>query len=91
MRKKLISMSIVSTFLTVRGQPSPWFHVEAWLPFRNCDWNIRSGSKITKNSGYGPFGTPTMRLTAIKVYNQKILVLMCYVGLLDKVVLENFP
>ena len=28
-------MSIISTFLTVRGQPSPWFHVEACLPFMN--------------------------------------------------------
>ena len=26
---------IISTLLTVRGQPSPQFHVEAWLPFRN--------------------------------------------------------
>ena len=34
-RKKLISMSIISTSLTVPRQPSPWFHVEAWLPFRN--------------------------------------------------------
>ena len=28
-------MSIFSTSLTVRAQPSPQFHVEAWLPFRN--------------------------------------------------------
>ena len=28
---------IISTFLTVRGQPLPRFHVEAWLPFRNCE------------------------------------------------------
>ena len=34
-RKKLISMSIISTSLNVRAQPSPRFHVEAWLPFRN--------------------------------------------------------
>ena len=25
----------ISTSLTVPGQPSPRFHVEAWLPFRN--------------------------------------------------------
>ena len=37
MRKKLISMSIICTSLTVRTQPSPRFHVEAWLPFRNCE------------------------------------------------------
>ena len=30
-------MPITSTSLTVRGQSSPRFHVEAWLPFRNCD------------------------------------------------------
>ena len=32
-------MSIVSTLLTVWGQPSPRFHVEAWfhVPFRNRD------------------------------------------------------
>ena len=30
-------MIIISTSLNVRGQPSPRFHVEAWLPFRNCE------------------------------------------------------
>ena len=30
-------MIIISTFLTVPSQPSPQFHVEAWLPFRNCE------------------------------------------------------
>ena len=30
-------MIIISTSLTVPGQPSPWFRVEAWLPFRNCE------------------------------------------------------
>ena len=28
-------MIIISTSLTVPTQPSPRFHVEAWLPFRN--------------------------------------------------------
>ena len=28
-------MSVISTSLTVPGQPSPRFHGEAWLPFRN--------------------------------------------------------
>ena len=28
---------IISTSLTVPGQPSPRFHVEVWLPFRNCE------------------------------------------------------
>ena len=36
-RKKLINMSIISTSLTVPAQPSPRFHAEAWLPFRNCE------------------------------------------------------
>ena len=30
-------MIIISTPLTVRVQPSPRFHVEAWLPFRNYE------------------------------------------------------
>ena len=30
-------MIINSTSLTVRGQPSPRFHVEAWLTFGNCE------------------------------------------------------
>ena len=35
-RKKPITVvRLNSTFLTVDGQPSPWFHVKAWLPFRN--------------------------------------------------------
>ena len=34
-RKKLTSMSIISTSLTVPGQPSLPLHLEAWLPFRN--------------------------------------------------------
>ena len=30
-------MIIISISLTVPAQPSPRFHVEAWLPFRNCE------------------------------------------------------
>ena len=30
-------MIIISTSLTKPGQPSPRFHVDAWLPFRNCE------------------------------------------------------
>ena len=30
-------MIIISTSLTVPGQPSPRFHIESWLPFRNCE------------------------------------------------------
>ena len=30
-------MSIISTSLTVPGQPSPQFHVKVWLPTRNCE------------------------------------------------------
>ena len=30
-------MIMISTSLTVPTQPSPRFHVEAWLPFRNCE------------------------------------------------------
>ena len=38
-------MIIISTSLTVPTQPSPRFHVEAWLPFRNCEkdyYRVRS-------------------------------------------------
>ena len=38
--KKLISMSIISTSLTVPGQTLPRFPVEAWLPFRNCEMDF---------------------------------------------------
>ena len=31
---------IISTSLTVQGQPSPRFHVEACFPFRNREWTI---------------------------------------------------
>ena len=30
-------ITITSNSVTVPGQPSPRFHVEAWLPFRNCE------------------------------------------------------
>ena len=30
-------MIIISTSLAMRGQPSPRFHVEAWLPFRKYE------------------------------------------------------
>ena len=31
---------IISSSLTVPGQPSPRFHVEAWLPFRNHEMDM---------------------------------------------------
>ena len=40
-------MIIISTSLTVPTQPSPRFHVEAWLPFRNCEKDY-SGSICIK-------------------------------------------
>ena len=33
----LFLMIIISTSLSVPTQPSPRFHVEAWLRFRNCE------------------------------------------------------
>ena len=39
-------MSIISTFLTVPGQPSPRFHVEAWLPFRNREMDDCKSPKV---------------------------------------------
>ena len=33
----LFLMIIISTSPTVRGLPLSWFHVEARLPFRNCE------------------------------------------------------
>ena len=52
--KKLISMSIISTFFVVPGQPSPRFHVEAWLPFRNSemDYLSHAAKKMTKTLHY---------------------------------------
>ena len=38
---KLISMSIICASLSVRSQPSLRFHVEAWLPFRNCEMDYQ--------------------------------------------------
>ena len=39
MRKKHTIRAIISTSLTVGGQPFPRFHVKAWLPFRNRELN----------------------------------------------------
>ena len=33
----LIKTASISTSFTVREEPSPWFHVEAWLPFRSYE------------------------------------------------------
>ena len=49
-RKKLFSMSIFSTFLTVQGQSSPRFHVEALLPFRLEPWNWLLSSTTSATS-----------------------------------------
>ena len=38
-------MIIISNSLTVSGQPLPQFHVEAWLPFRNCEMDYYRVSK----------------------------------------------
>ena len=35
-------MIIISTSLTVPTQPSPRFHVKAWLPFRNREMDYYS-------------------------------------------------
>ena len=48
-------MIIISTSLTVRTQPSSRFHVEAWLPFRNCEMDYSSASTCVRmflNSGH---------------------------------------
>ena len=38
-------MIIISTSLTVPAQPSRRFHVEAWLPFRNCEMDYFTRGK----------------------------------------------
>ena len=48
-RKKLISMSTISTSLAVREQ-TPRFHVEAWLPFRNREMDYSSLGGATNKS-----------------------------------------
>ena len=47
-------MIINSTSLTVSTQPSPRFHVEAWLPFRNreMDYKPVSQSCAVRTSGF---------------------------------------
>ena len=39
-KRKLISRSIISTSVTVPGQPSLRFNVEAWLPSRTVKYSI---------------------------------------------------
>ena len=46
-KKKLVSMSFVSNSLTVQGQLSSRFHVEAWLPFRNFEMVYWLGFHVT--------------------------------------------
>ena len=43
-------MIVIFTSLAVQGHPSPWFHVEAWLPFRNCEMDYS-----TMFSKYAPY------------------------------------
>ena len=40
-------MIVISTSLTMRGKPSPRFHVKAWLPFRNCEM-YHSSNKLQR-------------------------------------------
>ena len=44
-------MSIICAFLTVLTQPWPRFHVEVWLPFRNCemDYYVQNITLINSN------------------------------------------
>ena len=59
-------MIFISTSLTVSGHHKPRFHVEAWLPFRNCEMvyytavsqnehNVFTSKRILKDS-YGNGG-----------------------------------
>ena len=52
MRKKLISMSIISTSLTVRTQPSPRFHVKkrGYLSAGNCEMDYSSSQSWLTHS-----------------------------------------
>ena len=44
-------MIIISTSLTVPGQPWPRFHAEAWLPFRNCEMDyLYSGLHLKRSA-----------------------------------------
>ena len=43
-------MIIISTSLTVPTQRSPRFHVEAWLPFRNCEMDYYSNYRLNIKS-----------------------------------------
>ena len=41
-------MIIISTSLTVPTQPSPRFHIEAWLPFRNREMDYSGFVVVTE-------------------------------------------
>ena len=45
-------MIIISTSLTVPTQPSPRFHVEAWLPFRNREMDYFGARKTGRDDSY---------------------------------------
>ena len=49
-----VLMIIISNSLTVPTQPSPWFHVEAWLPFRNCEKDYCDSNPQTSRESNGP-------------------------------------
>ena len=44
-------MIIISTSLTVPTQPSPRFHVEAWLPFKNREMDYYYYNGFFSNFG----------------------------------------
>ena len=48
---------VISSSQTVRAQPSPRFHVEAWLPFRNCEMDqFNLNSEVILCRFFGSFG-----------------------------------
>ena len=41
---------LISISLTLPGQLSPWFHVEAWLPVRNREMDVQIETNICTHS-----------------------------------------
>ena len=61
-------MIIISTSLTVSTQPSPRFHVEAWLVFRNCEMDylvFRHINKVDKVDHDDPHPPETPHMVII--------------------------
>ena len=63
---------ITSIYLTVPGWPSPRFHVEAWLPFRNREMKYYE-TKITSNQFFFAIRLLKFKIFKIKKIRQRVI------------------